>query len=196
MSSTFGKRPFVQNTYTDNFTRGYAGQLVSEQDYISNVLETFATEAPLFMGRACAIGTIQTQDSNAPQVLTSPFTIITTQGVVSAANLVGVVIRPYITTTNLVNEQGDDWAGHNAKEQAAVLPFGSDKRVLVSLKAGLAAVYNAAVYVATDATNPDNINVGEFGVTAGAGALLVPNAIWYETKTATVDDAIAVIRLK
>lgn len=199
MASTFGNQPFVQNSYTDNWTRGYPGQIVSAQTYLAAGLETYAAEEDIIMGRGVVQGEPQFQEASSsfPFVATAPFAVKNPTASTVAADLVGVAVRPYVTTTNLLDENDIQVAGYPAKDFAAILPFGSGQQIFVEMAVGLTVTVGQAVYIAIALPNDPTINIGEFtNDDAGTtGLLLVPNAVWWINKTATTNDTIGVIKI-
>ena len=199
MASTLSSLPFVQNTYTDNWTRLYPGQVVDAQTMFGVGLDTYANEEAIVMGRGVRIGVDQTQNtpSQIPFVATAPFSITNVAVGTTATDLIGVAVRPFVTTTN-IDVNGVNQAGYPEKDFAAILPFGSRRTIGVRIPPGFTIAVNEDVYIALDATNDaGDIEVGEFANNSGGvtGLLLVPNAKWWINKTATTDDDIGVIKL-
>lgn len=198
MASTFGNADFVQNSYSQNWSRGFAGQLVSVSSLINITLETAATEEDIIMGRGVVEGVTQPQlpSSNVPFTAIAPFSVALPDPGSVAADLVGITYRPLITTTN-IEVANVNFAGYRENDFAAIVPFGSRQQIYVDLPVGAAIAVKEAVYIAINATNDPDIPVGAFmndslGTT---GLLLVPNALWWITKTTTADNTIGVINL-
>lgn len=198
MSSTFGNLSFVQNTYTDNWTRGFPGQVSDMQTMIGFGLETYPNEVEIVMGRGVVrdVSQFQNTPSSTPFVSVAPFSVTNPDPSTVAADLVGVAVRPFLTTTN-IDESGTFLAGYPEKGFVAVLPFGSAHTIFVRIPGGFEVVVGQAVYIAINGTNDAAISIGEFSTDfAGTtGLLLVPNAQWWINKTATPDDSVGVIKL-
>ncbi len=198
MASTLSGVPFVQNEYTDNWTRLFPGQIVDAQTMLGVGLDTYANESAIVMGRGVQIGVNQTQNtpSQIPFVATAPFSVDNVDPSTTAADLIGVAVRPFVATTN-IDVAGVNQAGYPAKDFIAVLPFGSQRQIGVRIPAGFTITVNSDVYIAINPTNDPDIEVGEFSDdSAGTtGLLLVPNAKWWINKTATTNDDVGVIKL-
>ncbi len=198
MSSTFGNLVFAQNTYTDNWTRGFPGQVADMQTMIGFGLETYANEPEIVMGRGVVRGVSQFQDtpSDVPFVAVAPFSITNPDPGTVAADLVGVAVRPFLTTTN-IDEGGTLLAGYPEKSFAAVLPFGSARSIFVRIAIGVDILVGENVFIAINGTNDANIAIGEFSNDAAGttGMIQVPNAQWWINKTSTTDDTVGVIKL-
>jgi len=196
-----GAQPFVQLNFTDQPGIGYPGQQYRASPVSASAVLSFpAGEGPVFCGRMVAIGTA-IDYSNNEAFNKVPYSIRLLTSSDDATALVGVVTRPFQATQNFVDpdpNSGEDKAGFGEKDQVPVVEVGSKEKIIVRQDPGLGAVtQGTAVYVAIEdsTTNAAAISIGEFGNAAGTGMLLVPNAIWYLTKTATSNDAVNVIQL-
>lgn len=201
MASTNNGLPFVQQTYKDNWTRGYPGQVADAQTYLGEGLATFPAEDDIVMGRGVVQAVQQPQSPTDASVSSAPFSVTNPDSGTVAADLVGVAIRPNVTTTNIRQIAGDTSspfvAGYPAKDFVAVLPFGSNRQVIVYLIPGTTVAVGQPVYIAIDVNTP-LVPVGDFyNSDAGepANFLLVPNAIWYTNTTSATDFTVATIKL-
>lgn len=191
-------RPFVQASFNDQPGFGFPGQLESGMAYVNNVTERPSTETIVFCGRGVAEKTVQNFDGN-PPANTAPFTIAAVEAGTTVELLFGIVERPFTATQSFEDVDTISKAGFGAKNVVPVIPFGSKQRVLVVQDPILGAVTRRdPVYIMIDAANNFGLQLGEFANAAPATpahALLVPNAIWYRSKTATASDPINTIIL-
>lgn len=197
--TVIGASPYVQNTFNDQPGYGYPGQLAAMNQFYSPKVKSYSTEGQLFCGRAVRIKTIQNFTTNNVQNV-APFTIdVLTTGLV-AANIPGIVTRPFVGTQSYEDTDGAFKAGFGAKTVVPVIPFGSGEQIYVRQAPGVGAInYGDPVYVALSATNDYGLLLGEFGNAEDAddsNMLLIPNAVWVLKKsTSTTNDEINIIQL-
>ena len=191
-------RPFVQIGFNDQPGFGLPGQLESGQSYINSATRSYSTEATVFCGRGIVRETIQDFSGDFPANI-APFTISVATPASIVPELVGVVNRPFTAMESFEDVDTIFKAGWAAKNVVTVVPFGSKQRVYVTQAVALGAViYGDPVYMMIDVANSFGLQIGEFANSDGgtpAHALLVPNAIWYRSKTATASDPINTIEL-
>ena len=195
-----GASPFVQTVFPDQVGLGLPGTIYKPSYHSASETKSFpAGEGPMFCGRIAIRGT-NIDYTNSEGLYSSPFSIrpIVT-GDTTAADFVGVVVRPISGAQNFVDTQdSDEKAGFGKLDKLPILKFGSKVEIIVRQSPGLGAIdHGAAVYVAKDAVNDALVKVGEFATNAlgATGLVLVPNAIWFIKKTSTVSDPIGVIQL-
>ncbi len=205
--SFINSSPYVQLDYPDFHGAGYPGQYFQMTDAWNNVIKSYPVgsgtndDAFIFCGRMimqdiaqsdATAGLEGTLPTNAPfsvRALTATDT--------TASEYLGVVLRSFVGNVNNADEDGQRKAGFPEKTIAPIVPLGKGVILLVRQAAGLSVTYGDTVYVATDTiVGPPNYFPGEFAKAAGTNLVLVPNAIWYTTKTATDIDQIGAIEFK
>jgi hypothetical protein len=191
-----GAVPFVQTIFPDQVGGGFPGIIFSGPDAsYNNVTRSFANEGVVFCGRA--VTKLTNQDfSNNDNPLFEPYTVENPKDTSVVSDLVGVVTRPTFgvtqnfqdTVTTQATPDGEDKAGFGDRQVSPLIMFGSKVRVWVRQDASISDVtHGDPVYVMIDPANSFNLAVGEFARAEPANAahgLLVPNAIWYLSKTA------------
>lgn len=192
----------VQLEYPDFHGRGFPGQYFRESDSWNYKSESFPVDTGdgIFCGRLVVQAVAQsdavtglegTLPTNAPFSVRSLIITDTTTSL-----YVGLVLRSFVGNLNLTTEGDVRKAGFAEKSIAPIVPLGSDAIIIVRQEPGLSVTHGDDVYVATDPTNDANINPGEFSNAAGTNLVLIPGAIWWETKNATDIDAVGSVRLK
>lgn len=199
MASTLGNLSVVQNTYVNNPSRGYAGQLVSVTAATTTIITTNSVTEDIPMGRGVVVGVQQFQEpsGNTPFTSTQPFSVSLPDAGSVAADLVGITVHQFITAQNVDDGSGSNQvAGYCARFKAAIVPFGSQLEVYVNIPDTFTVSQGDPVYIAIQVPNAAAIELGAFTNAAdGGNTLLVPNAQWWINKTATTDNTIGVIKL-
>jgi hypothetical protein len=190
-----GAVPFVQTVFPDQVGGGFPGVIFSGPDAsYNNVTRSFGNEGVVFCGRAVTKETDQ-DFSNNDNPLFEPYTVKNPTDSDVIADLVGVVTRPTFgvtqnfqdTAATQATPDGIDKAGFGDRQVVPVVLFGSKVRIWVRQDAAILDVtHGDPVYVMIDAANSFGLAVGEFARAEPANAahaLLVPNAIWFLSKT-------------
>lgn len=198
--TVLGASPYVQSDFNDQPGYGFPGQLQNAQSYYNNKTMGFSTESQVFCGRGVRIKTAQTFTTNNVQNV-QPFTIDVVTTGLAAADIAGVVVRPFIGDQSYTDTDGAYKAGFGAKTVVPVLPLGSGQRILVRQAPGVGAInYGDPVYLALSTTNDFGLLLGEFGNApnaSGSDMLLIPNAIWvFKKGTSSSSDQINAIELR
>ena len=188
-----GAVDFVQSSFPDQTGQGSPGQIwQGDQATYNRVVRTYSNEGVVFCGRAVVKATVQ-DFSTLPPSTQQPFTVELVSDSSVVADLVGIVARPFTATQNFVDLDTIAKAGFGDKNVAPVLDFASKHLIIVRQDNSIGDVVHAQpVFVMIDSANSFGLSLGEFSnaITANpAHSLLVPNAIWYFSKT-TRDNAL------
>lgn len=199
MPSFIDHDQFVQTSYTNFHGAGFPGQFFRETDAWNRELQSFAVDTDVFVfaGRLVVQAVAQVDDGSLP--LLKPFSVKPLDGTeTDATTFAGLVYRPFSGTLNDSSENNERKAGFAEKMIAPLVPFGKGVQLHVRQLPNLTVVFDDAVYVArSDGVGVTNdLFTGEFTNDDDSGSaelILVPNARWYISKTATVDDQDGVI---
>ena len=150
---------FVQGRYTDNFDRGFAGQIFNPNSIDGNAAFSYPASEDVYIGRAVASEALQDPNNVASGVAIKPV-----NGISAPGQMVGIVISD---KQALVDSNGNAYIP--AGKMATVMRLG--RGGLIYVKVAVSVAQDDAVYVATAAVNNASIAVGEFTNISGTGLL-------------------------
>jgi hypothetical protein len=147
----------VQTKYTDNFDRGFAGQIFNPSSIGSNQSFSYPAATDVYIGRAVA-STPLVDGNN----IGTGVAVTNVEGITVATQLVGVVISD---KRALVDSSGNAYI---AKGRMATV-MRMSRQGLVYVKVAVQVNVDQSVFVAAETINDANIEIGEFTNISGVG---------------------------
>ena len=178
----------AQSNFYDNFLRLYAGQLAKPNDLYSNKLNSYNTETAIVMGDVVLQGTVNPTPTDTANNISSPFGVkaLATDDTIAVTDFYGIAVRDNTNVSTVLDSEGNSVSGYKIYTMANVAEKGSE--IVIGVVTNPAAYVQGTQVAIVNNAATASLPLGTFVNSGETGAIDLPGAKFYESKTTTAND--------